>query len=46
MFLAESLLLFVLPSEVTCDAQVLCWLPLTNAFQQPRAQLLVPSMAQ
>ena len=29
-----------------CSAQVLCWLPLTHAFQQPRAQLLVPSMAQ
>ena len=32
--------------DVTCNAQVLCWLPFTNAFQQPRAQLLVPSMAQ
>lgn len=27
-------------------AQILCWLLLTNAFPQPRAQLLVPSMAQ
>lgn len=27
-------------------SQVLCWLLLTNAFPQPRAQLLVPSMAQ
>lgn len=25
---------------------MLCWLPLTNAFQQPLAQLLGPSMAQ